>query len=158
MKPNIRPMTSGDKTVIMQILRNTPEFMAEEVVVAEEVMDSYLRDPSGPDYKILVAEVDSSVAGYICYGPTPLTKGTWDMYWAAVDPTKQGKGIGSALWAAAEKNMREANGRLSLIETSGKPSYAKTLRFHQKQGYHEVSRVPDFYDVGDDRLILRKLL
>lgn len=158
MKLNIRVMTARDKSSVMEILQKTPEFLPEEVIVAEEVLDSYLRDPDGPDYRVLVAEINTAVVGYVCYGPTPLTKGTWDMYWAAVDPREQGKGIGGALFAAAESSMKKAGGRLSLIETSGKPSYARTLRFHHKQGYREVSRVPDFYDVGDDRLILRKLL
>ena len=64
----------------MQILRNTPEFNASEVKVAEEVIDSYLSDAKGSGYYVLTAEDGSTVTGYICYGPTPLTDGTWDLY------------------------------------------------------------------------------
>ncbi len=142
----------------MQILRTTPEFTPDEVILAEEVLDNCLRDPSGSGYNMLVAEIDSSIVGYVCYGPTPLTEGTWDMYWAAVASDQQGKGIGSALFSAAEDRMKEARARLILIETSSKPDYEKTLRFHQRHGYEVITRLPDFYAVGDDKLTLQKKL
>jgi len=126
--------------------------------VAEEVIDSYLRDPRGSGYHTLVAELDSTIAGYICYGPTPLTEGTWDIYWMAVAPEKQGKGIGGALLAHAEERIREAQGRLAIIETSSQPEYEKTRRFHLNHGYEVIGRIPDFYALGDDKLILQKRL
>jgi len=151
-------MTQEDKSGIMQILNNTTEFKPSEVVVAEEVIDSYLSDSYRSDYHILVAELNSIIAGYICFGPTPLTEGTWDIYWIAVAPDKQGQGIGSALLESAEKSIREAKGRLSIIETSSTPAYDKTRRFHTRHGYKIIARVPDFYAPGDDKLILQKRL
>jgi ribosomal protein S18 acetylase RimI-like enzyme len=142
----------------MKILQNTPEFKPSEVVVAEEVIDSYLHDPHGSGYHILVAEDNSAVVGYICYGPTPLTEGAWDIYWIAVSAEKQGRGIGGALMAHAEDKIRGAQGRLILIETSSKPEYEKTRRFHLSHAYEVVGRIPDFYAPGDDKLILQKRL
>ncbi len=142
----------------MGILRNTPEFKPSEVAVAEEVIDSYLCDPQGSGYNTLVAEADSIVAGYICYGPTPLTEGTWDIYWMAVTPDKQGQGIGGALIAFAEEQIKKAQGRLAIIETSSKPEYEKTRRFHLSHGYEIICRIPDFYAPSDDKLILQKRL
>jgi predicted N-acetyltransferase YhbS len=128
------------------------------VVVAEELIDCYLDDPSGSGYHILVAEVDSTVTGYICYGPAPLTEGTWDVYWVAVAREKQGQGIGNALMKSAEKDIVRAKGRLAIIETSSTPAYEKTRGFHLSQGYEIVARIPDFYAPGDDKLILQKRL
>jgi len=128
------------------------------VVVAEELIDSYLDDPSGSGYYILVAEADSTVEGYICYGPTPLTDATWDVYWMAVGREKQGQGIGSALLKSAEKEIREYQGRLVIIETSSTPLYEKTRRFHVGEGYEVICRIPDFYAPGDDKLIMQKRL
>ncbi len=158
MKTNIRPMTGADKAAIMETLRALPEFTPEEVVVAEEVIDSYLEKSLGSGYHILVAESASSVAGYVCYGPTPMTKGAWDMYWLAVDARKQGQGIGRGLMAFAEDRIRESDGRLIIIETSGRPEYEKTRRFHELQGYAEVGRIADFYAPGDDKLFFEKRL
>jgi ribosomal protein S18 acetylase RimI-like enzyme len=128
------------------------------VTVAEEVIDSYLKDSVGSGYHILVAEVDSTVTGYICYGPTPLTEGTWDIYWEAVARERQDQGIGSALTKAAEREIVRAKGRLAIIETSSTPSYDKTRHFHLSHGYEIVARIPDFYAPGDDKLILQKRL
>ena len=158
MRPDIRPMTGADKPAIMRILKVTPEFSPAEVLVAEEVIDAYLHDPSRSGYHILVAEVNSSIVGYICYGPTPLTEGTWDIYWLAVALEEQGRGIGSALMASAEGEIRQAKGRLALIETSSKPGYEKTRRFHYSQGYEIACRIPDFYALGDDKLVFLKRL
>jgi len=142
----------------MKILQNTPEFKPSEVVVAEELIDSCLRDPGHSGYYTLVAEVGSAIAGYICYGPTPLTDGTWDIYWMAVTREERGQGIGSALVEAAEKEIARAEGRLSIIETSSMVTYEKARRFYLNHGYKVIASVPDFYTAGDDKLILQKRL
>lgn len=142
----------------MRILQDTSEFQPYEVVVAEEVIDSYLHDPTGSGYYTLVAEEDTTVVGYICYGPTPMTEGTWDHYWQAISREKQGRGIGSALLKVAEEEIRKAQGRLAIIETSSTTAYEKTVRFHLSNGYEIVGRIPDFYAPGDDKLILQKHL
>jgi predicted N-acetyltransferase YhbS len=151
-------MSHEDKPRVIKILRGTPEFKPFEVVVAEELIDCYLEDPSSSGYHILVAEVDSNVTGYICYGPAPLTEGTWDVYWVAVAREKQGQGIGNALMKSAEKDIVRAKGRLAIIETSSTPAYEKTRSFHLSQGYEIIARIPDFYTPGDDKLILQKRL
>jgi ribosomal protein S18 acetylase RimI-like enzyme len=151
-------MTKRDKPAIMKILRDTPEFKPSEVVIAEELIDSYLHDSYQSGYHILVAEVERLVVGYICYGPTPLTEGTWDIYWVAVAQHGQNRGIGSALIASAENEIKKAQARLAIIETSSLPEYEKTRRFYKRQGYELIGRIPDFYASGDDKLILRKRL
>jgi ribosomal protein S18 acetylase RimI-like enzyme len=151
-------MTHEDKPSITKILHSTPEFKTSEAAVAEEVIDSYLKDSLGSGYHILVADVDSIATGYICYGPTPMTEGTWDIYWMAVAQEKQDRGIGSALMESAEKEIVRAKGRLAIIETSSTPVYEKTRHFHLSHGYEIVARIPDFYAPGDDKLILKKRL
>ncbi len=158
MKIKVRPMTAADKPAVMDIIRSIREFSPEEVLVAEELLDAYLEAPSTSGYLVFVAEVNAVVTGYICYGPTPLTKGTWDVYWVAVDPGGQGQGVGRALMAFAEARIKKARGRLILVETSGRPDYAKTRRFYRSINYQEIGRIPDFYSPGDDKLILERRL
>ncbi len=158
MTVSMRPMTRDDKPDVISLLKATPEFEPSEVMVAEEVIDCYLDRPSGSGYYVQVAVAESEVAGYVCYGPTPMTEGTWDLYWVAVSSERQGGGIGSALVKLAENEVRSAGGRQILIETSSKPGYEKTRRFYFSRGYQIVGCIPDFYTSGDDKLILRKLL
>ncbi|HEY98357.1 MAG TPA: GNAT family N-acetyltransferase [Dehalococcoidia bacterium] len=157
MNPRIRPISASDRTALLRILKNTPEFKSYEVSVAEEVIDSCLDGKEKSGYFILVAEDNKEVIGFVCYGPTPLTVGTWDIYWEAVSRNNRGQGIGGALLKAAEKDIRKSKGRLVLIETSSTPAYAKTRQFYIGHGYEEIARVLDFYEPGDDRVILRKL-
>ncbi len=126
--------------------------------MAEEVIDSYLRDPRGSGYITLIAADGPDVAGYICYGETPCTVGTWDIYWMAVDRQKRGRGIGTALAATAEAEIKQARGRLAIIETSSVELYENTRRFHSGRGYEVIARIPDFYAPGDDKIILWKRL
>jgi GNAT superfamily N-acetyltransferase len=158
MKIDIRSVYPKDKPRIIGILRDTPEFKPSEVAVAEELIDSHLDDPAGSGYHIFVAEIDGTVEGYICFGPTPLTEGTWDIYWMAVAREKQGHGIGSALLKSAEKEIMRGQGRLVIIETSSTPLYEKTRRFHLGEGYEVICHIPGFYAPGDDKLIMQKRL
>lgn len=158
MAVKIHPMQAADKPPLMAILKNTPEFKPYEVTVAEELVDLYLADGAKSGYHILIAEEDSRVAGYVCYGETPCTIGTWDIYWIAVSRQMRGKGIGKMLSDAAEKAVRQAQGRLVFIETSSTPLYENTRAFYQARGYEIIARIPDFYMPGDDKLILQKKL
>jgi GNAT superfamily N-acetyltransferase len=142
----------------MRILSDTPEFLPADISVAAELLDTYLEDPANSGYYVLVAEAAAAIVGYICYGPTPLTTGTWDIYWMAVARPERGLGIGRALLAAAEAKIKRTRARLVLIETSSKPNYTKTRRFYQSQGYECVSRIADFYEPGDDKLTFQKRL
>jgi len=154
----IRPLTSLDKPAIIDIVSTTPEFDEMDRVVAEELVDAYLADGTESGYHILVAEADARVSGYVCYGPTPLTEDTWDVYWIAVAREKHGKGIGTALLTAAESNIKKAKGRMILIETESHTSYEKTQQFYFKRGYTVVCNIPDFYKVGHGKLVYQKLL
>jgi ribosomal protein S18 acetylase RimI-like enzyme len=158
MTVSIRPMLKSDKPALMALLQATPEFKPAEVVVAEEVINSYLADPAGSGYNTLVAEDDQAIKGYICYGPTPLTDGTWDVYWLAVAAGEQGKGVGGALITYTEDKIKEAKGRLIVIETSSQANYVKSRRFYSNRGYEATARLPDFYAPGDDKIILQKRL
>jgi len=145
-----------DKDAVMAILRRIPQFTSQEVDVAEELIDCYVLRRESSDYHLKTAEVGPKIVGYICYGPTPLTKHTWDIYWMAVDPELQNRGIGGKLMAFAENDIRKVGGNILMIETSSKPDYENTLRFHQRQGYRIEGRIADFYNVGDDRILLVK--
>jgi GNAT superfamily N-acetyltransferase len=151
-------MLKRDKPALMALLRGLPEFKPAEVVVAEEVIDSYLADPAGSGYNTLVAQDGTAITGYISYGPAPLTEGTWDIYWIAVAAEEHGKGVGGVLLAYVEAKIKEAGGRLIIIETSSQAGYEKTSRFYAKHGYQAMARLPDFYAPGDDKIILQKRL
>lgn len=156
MNFKIRPMVKADRETVVRILKNTPEFTREEVEVATELMDIYLERGEDSGYYHAVAQTEFMPVGYICYGPTPMTQGTWDIYWMAVDSGRQRQGIGRSLLEYAEHKIAGTGARMILIETSSQPLYEKTRKFYESMKYTVVATVNDFYTVNDDKLILQK--
>ena len=145
-----------DRQVVLSFLSDTSFFRPDEIDIAREVLDAALAEGPKGHYQSFVAEVDGETVGWICYGPTPCTMGTYDIYWIGVSPAWQGKGVGKALTAFAEQAIRERGGRLFVVETSGRESYAPTRRFYEAQGYELAASIPDFYGPGDPRAIFIK--
>jgi len=155
----IRPMVISDKAEVMALIGATGFFRPEEIVVAEELIDVYLGLPDQKDYDVVVLERDGGeVAGYMTWGQTALTEGTYDLYWMAVSPEHQGKGLGRELVIWLEGQVAKLGGRMIVIETSSQPRYEPTRRFYTGLNYAEVARIPDFYQPGDDRVIYVKRL
>jgi ribosomal protein S18 acetylase RimI-like enzyme len=159
----IRPVDPRDRERIHQVLVATARFTEEEVKCAIELVDIALEHPEKNDYSVHVLEEPDSgpsraVQGYVCFGPTPMTDGVFDLYWIAVDPRQQGQGFGQLLLKFVENEVRRERGRMLLIETSSKESYGPTLRFYERSGYDEISRIKDFYRIEDDKVIFCKKL
>jgi len=154
----IRPIVPSDRARLLEIVTAVGNFTPQEVETAMEVIDEGLAGSGRGDYFRNVLEEEDRVVGYECHGPTPLTDGTYDLYWIAVDPRSQSAGHGRALLAHAEGDVRRRRGRLLLIETSSQESYNATKRFYERSGYPLVARIPDFYRRGDDKLVYAKYL
>ena len=157
-RARIVPASEADRPAIRRILRRTGLFREEEVAVALEVLDVYLYQEGQRDYQVYVAAVEGRTCGYVCFGLNALTAGTFELYWIAVEPGRQGGGIGTALMDAAEETASLQGGRLIAVETSSRPDYAPTRAFYGRRGYREEARVPDYYAPGDDKVILTRKL
>jgi ribosomal protein S18 acetylase RimI-like enzyme len=155
----VRSLVEKDRARLLSMLIRTQAFTSEEMSVAMELIDIVLKDRIQKDYQIqcMVDDQDQPI-GYICYGPTPMTQGTFDLYWIAVDPDFQKQRIGSKLLNFLEKLLRELKGRMILADTSTIPQYERTRRFYIKNGFQEVARVPDYYHPGNDRITFCKKL
>jgi ribosomal protein S18 acetylase RimI-like enzyme len=152
------PAMNGDLETLVRLTDETGFFRAEEVETAREVLDEGLEDGATSGYFVQVAAVGGEPAGYVCVGPTPMTRGTWDVYWLAVSPAFQRRGLGRMLMEWAEEYIRECGGLRSVIETSSTDQYVPTRAFYQKAGYREICQIPDYYDIGDSKVILFKSL
>ena len=158
----IRPMVSTDRSGVFRILENAGNFTPAEVAIALELIDEWLElgEHSGYLTYVLEAETDDSrdVLGYVCFGPTPLTEATYDLYWIAVDKSKHRGGVGKRLLKFSEEEVLRRGGSLLLIETSSQETYGGAILFYERTGYELVGRVNDYYRVGDDKLIFAKRL
>lgn len=155
----IRNLINTDREKIYNILVDTKNFYEDEIKIAMELIDVYIDNEEQKDYEIFVDENDENVLnGYVCIGPRPLTVGTYDLYWIAVNPNVQSRGIGSKLISHIENYLKEKAVRLILIETSGKLSYEKERKFYEKNLYDKFVEIKDFYNVGDSLVIYGKYI
>ena len=159
MEIEIRELIRKDRDSLNRLLSKITVFDANDRAMAIELADIYLDKPAQEDYDFFIAsDKDGEVIGYICYGPTPLTDGTYDLYWIAVDPAFTGQGVGTMLLKGVESAVKNKYGRLIIIETSSSQHYTLTRRFYVKNGYGLAETIKDFYRPGEDRVTFVKIL
>jgi ribosomal protein S18 acetylase RimI-like enzyme len=150
-------LASRHRAPLAGLLGRTPEFTAEEVGVALELVDAALA--GSPDYRFWLDEGErGEVRGYICFGRTPMTEGTYDLYWVAVDPAAKRGGVGRRLVIEMEREIHREGGYLVRVETASLDSYAATRDFYVRIGYEVVARVRDFYARGNDLVVYGRYL
>jgi ribosomal protein S18 acetylase RimI-like enzyme len=148
---SVREARRDDEAGIAALVRSVAEFTPDEVEVALELIESALAKTD--DYRLLVALEGDRVVGYACFGPTPMTKGTFDLYWIASSRTARGSGVGRALIDAVMDQLRACGGRLLRVETSSRAEYLATRRFYDRASFKHAATLAGFYDVDDDLMI-----
>lgn len=118
-----------------------------------------LDPPEGNTYeaRVLVDDDDHPVA-YACFGFTPMTEATYDLYWLVTDAGRRGQGLGALLLATVEDDLRARGARTVRVETSSLEGEGGARRFYVRSGYAEVGLIADFYRPGDDLVTLAKRL
>ena len=155
----VRPGQPGDRDALERTIRSDATFRDDEIAVALELVDAGLEGST--DYQILVADAasgdgDAIVLGYICFGPTPMTRASVDLYWIVVDAAARGRGVAVALIQAMEALLVARGGGNVRVETSETEGYGAARRLYAKLGYPEAARLDDFYAPGDALLIYYK--
>ena len=153
----IRPATPNDKKALMAIANAIGLFSPQELEELGGMLAEYFDGNLGQDHFWSVYD-DGEPVGVAYYAPEQYTYGTWNLYFIAVHPDRQGEGLGGQLLRYVEQMLAERGERLLLVETSGLPNFEGTRAFYLKNGYEEEARIREFYKAGDDKLIFRKAL
>lgn len=157
----IRPAAAGETPALVALGEATGIFGPQEPeALLGGVLDALHAGTLGEAHQahVWADGPDKPPAGWVYFGPTPNAVGVWDLWWIGVDPDRQGQGIGSELLRFVEERVREAGGRLLLIETSSQPALDPTRHFYARRGYAECGRIPHFYGEGDAKIIYAKPL
>jgi len=149
---------SLDKTAVMLMLAKTNSFRPNELQIAEEVFDDAIANGPKGDYQSFVAKEKRNAIAWLCFGPTPCTLGTFDIYWLVVHPQNQNRGVGSFLMQYAETLIKKRSGRMIVVDTSGSPRYLLARRFYENIGYRKAAGLKNFYAPSDDKIIYVKYL
>lgn len=156
MSCSLRPVGRAHRARLEQLTRATGLFREEEVATAVELLDECLAGDD--DYRFVGAFDGDELIGYACWGPTPGTMATCDLYWIVVDRGRQGAGIGSQLLGEVERLLTADGRRLVVAETSSRADYEPTRRFYEARGYTRAATIPGYYAPGDDLVVFTKEL
>ncbi len=140
MSCSLRPVARAHRAPFEQLTRGTGLFREEEVATAVELLDESLAGDD--DYRFVGAFDDDRLVGYACWGPTPGTIATSDLYWIVVDRDRQGVGIGSRLLSEVERRLIADGRRLVVVETSSRADYQPTRGFYEARGYTRTATIP----------------
>jgi D-alanine-D-alanine ligase len=143
-----REVRPGDIVAVRELVGKTGFFNGEEIDIAEELVREHLARGEASGYLFLFAGSGGSVAGYTCYGPILGTAGSFDLFWIAVHPDFQGRGLGRRLMARTERLIADAGGRRIYAETSSREQYAPTRAFYERCDYRAEAVLTDFYGPG----------
>jgi ribosomal protein S18 acetylase RimI-like enzyme len=151
---SLHPVGRAHRARLEQLTRGTGLFRQDEVATAVELLDESL---AGDDaYQFVGAFEDDLLVGYACWGATPGTLATSDLYWIVVDRERQGGGIGSDLLGEVERRLTADGRRLVVVETSSRADYTTTRGFYEARGYTRTATIPGYYAPGDDLVIYTK--
>jgi GNAT superfamily N-acetyltransferase len=153
-----REIEAGDRDAVEALLGATGFFNAEELAVAMELVDARLDEGPESHYRFLVAREHGVAIGYACWGVILGTAAAVDLYWIAVHPQWQGKGVGKALLHTAESWIAATGRSRVYIETSGRPQYEPTRAFYLANGYAVATVLEDFYGPGDGKFVFVRVL
>ena len=151
---SLRPVGRAQLARLEQLTRATGRFREEEVATAIELLEESLAGDD--DYRFVGAFDAEHLVGYACWGPTPGTSGTHDLYWIVVDRARQGAGVGTQLLVEIEHGLRTKGQRLVVVETSSRADYAPTRAFYEHRGYTRAATIPGYYAPGDDLVVYTK--
>ena len=151
-------LTPEDGPRVRRLVEITGFFHPEEVAVAEELVRDRLEKGEASGYHFVMADHYGRLAGYACFGPIPCTAASYDLYWIAVHPDFQGRGLGRRLISECERRIKAAGGGRIYVDTSQRVQYASTRAFYERRGYRLETVLKDFYAVGDGKAIYCKSL
>lgn len=149
---------------IAELLAACGTFSQPEINVAVELFDAAMTPQAAmsgavPGYTFVGAfDAHDELIGFACWGPTPDTDRTFDLYWLAVDPLVANGGAGTLLLSEVEQRLRGSDARMVVAETSSRGDYEAARGFYARRGFAESGRVRDFYAPTDDRIIYTKRL
>ncbi len=149
----------SDAAAVRSLVADTGFFSADEVDLAVELIDEAVQKGSASGYEfVFLDDTNTRLKGYVCYGPIPATKSSFDLYWIAVSPSQQGAGLGAKLVAETESRALQAAASQMFVDTSGRAQYRPTRQFYERCGYHKAAELDDFYAPGDSKVIYAKKL
>lgn len=154
----LREARSVDREAILEVVVTAGMFTPDDVDVVDDLLRDHLDAAGHDDHRCLVVEDDGSVTAVVYAEERPAADRVWELTMLGVRPERQGRGDGTALLGAIERDLSASGVRLLVVETSATAQYDSARRFYTARGYEQVATVQDYWADGDDLVVFRKRL
>lgn len=156
-----RSLQAADRPLLVALLDSLSAFTEDERAVAMELVDARLSHPESDDYRFILSfaaepDADARLAGYLCYGRTPMTQSTYDLYWIGTSPDFARSGVARGLVASMEGEIAREGGGTIRVETGSREGHGSAVHFYDATSFARTATIPDFYAPGDDLIIFTK--
>lgn len=151
----IRPAAADETSLLVALAVSTGLFTPEDAdLLLRQTLDDLHAGRLGANHFAFVCTDGDGGAprGWVYFSENLKSNGVWDLWWIGVGAEFHGRGLGKELLDFVERHVREAGGRLLIIETSSLPPLSRTREFYRRRGYLECGCVPDFYAEGDGKI------
>jgi GNAT superfamily N-acetyltransferase len=148
-------MASADIDAVGAIIRSHEE---EDGRLAESYYHEFFEsgeESPREDNVVAVAEDTGGIAGVAGWYPDKYDwPGILWLNWFYVHEPHRGRGVGTMLLQHVIENVQRLNTRKLYVDTSSDAGYGNAVRLYQRFGFKEEGRLGDYYEVGEDFLIL----
>lgn len=149
----------ADRGAVRRLVGETAVFSETEVGWAVEVVDAAIERGPAAGYHFLFADTaDGDLEGFACFGPIDGTANRFDLYWIAVSPRTQGKGLGRKLLSECMTAARALAATHMFIDTSTRADYASAHALYEALGFERMGTLVDFYADGDGKALYGRRL
>lgn len=100
----IRPATPDDMDALMNLASAIDLFQPHELEQLGNILAGYFDGSLGSDHFWLTYD-DGGPVGVAYFAPEPYAYGTWNLYFIAVHPDRQGEGRGATLLRHVEQTL-----------------------------------------------------
>ena len=151
----IRPVEPSDVEPLLNLLQVSGQFDEEGLLHVRETLDTYL---SGESEELWFSAEQQGLAGIAYCAPEVMTHHVWNLLMLWISPAHQRQGVGQALLNQIEKELRNKQARLLLVETSSLIEFGAARAFYSKQGFTNEARIRHYYAPDEDKLIFTKAM
>lgn len=153
----IRRAYPKDKADILKVIKHTR--VGWDKKYAEPYYDNYFsQDPPPDDEVVYVGVLDGKIAGVIGYYRDRYETGNYWLGWFYVDQKKQKGGNGRRLFKRVVRELKKNGVERLYVYTSSHENYIDALIFYLKNGFRIESVIRDYYEEGEDQIVLCKFL
>ncbi len=151
---HIRPANADDYNAIIELFESWKPQNYDTPSAVKYYQNFFSESPCCRQDTVFVCEEAGHVVGVTGYCPDDEAEDVYWLNWYFVRKNLTRQGHGRFLLDYVIKDVKENGARKLYVDTSDDPFYVSAVRLYKAVGFKEEARLKDFYEDGEDQIIL----